>query len=216
MNFTALQAEMTSLVAFGGFSNISPTIDYADYINRGLKQFSWDAEYLVSELTIPSVASQAEYTLAVPDWRAIEEVYYNTNRIMESSPNEMANLNKAWRNTSAGTPSRYWQTRPNTLRLYPKPATSSVDILIVGTRCEADLSSGSDTPNCPQVFHRAIALRAAVMLMQRYAQNSEASRAASYLNEYKDMVKQLRQEVMSQNAPMARHVRTREQSRVLI
>lgn len=208
MNYTALQSELQSLVQFGGYTNISPTPDYGDYINRGLRQFSWDTEYNVAEDSISTVADQATYTLASPDWRAIKEVYYDSSSVLrEASELLIYRENPLWRFTSSAVPTRFWQESPTVLRLYPAPSQSSKTILIRGTRCATPLSSGSDTPTgCPEVFHPAIALQGALQIMKRYATESESARMQAYENEYKKLVAQLRSEMMKQNAPLSRAV----------
>lgn len=215
MNYSDLQTEIQSLTQFGGFTNISPTPDYAVYANKGLRRFSWDSEYNIEELTFTTVANQFLYTLASPDFRAIHTVWYDsTSRLIRGSEDELNLVTPLWRFAASGTPTQFWMQNSQKMMLYIPPSATGTNVIVRGSRVAADMASSGDTPGCPEVYHRAIALFGALELMKRYATQDELAREQAYLAEYTHLLNEYRATLRSQNAAYGRRVRRHEISRV--
>lgn len=207
MDFTALQTELQSLVQFGGYTNISPTPDYAEYVNKGLRRFSFDAEYNIAELTFTTVADQLTYSLTAPAFRTITAVWYDGERqLFRSNEALESQANPLWRQAASGEPTKFWMVNTTKMILHVPPSASSVNVLVRGSRVESDLSGGSDVPVCQEEYRRAIALFGAVELMKRYATQDELEREKNYLAEYNHLLNEYRALLRSQNAATGRRV----------
>lgn len=192
MDFTALQARLTYLLSYEGWADDNPAPDTAALINRGLVDFAWDTEYNRAEYQFNTVINQAEYTIPAPDFRAISDVAYGTSSILtKTSEGALRQEDPLWFVREAGVPADYLIVRPNVIRLHPKPV-AEVEITVRGTRNPAALSGGTDTPACPETFHEAIALRAAVLYGEAHATGDALKRILSYREQYKGHVAALK------------------------
>lgn len=133
--------------------------DYAEQItdmlsetNRNVED-AWDWETLVSNKTVSTVASQAEYSITgSPEGSKIEYVYDQTNdRFLTFDPARVTEgLRKA--SPDEGDPAyyRYSGTDSNgnmTIELFPVPNTSSDTIIVRGKFTKGDLVYTSPSTN---------------------------------------------------------------------
>jgi hypothetical protein len=203
--FTQLQARATLLASFGSYADISPAPAWDVLCNSGQRDFFWDTEMVISETTFTTVANQAEYTIPSPYFKSFNLVIYGTTiALTRTTEAEEEALDHLWTMRNAGQPSRWLSPSPNVIRLIDKPSTSGDTVTVRGVRAPADMVAGTDTPPCPEVFHGAIALKAAMLQMEVFAVEAEAARLAAYLNEYNEEIKEAKIYAGMERTPLLR------------
>lgn len=182
MNFGQLKARAAILCKLDGYTEVSPAPDWAALVNRALYLFSWNAEYQMGNYSFVTVLGQAEYTLPTPsDWIRVTDVAYNSTTPLELTDETLLRReNELWHVAANSTPSRYYISNPNTIRLYPPPSAAGVTVSIRGIRTDAALVNETDTPNCPEPFQEGIALLAAWLHAKSYARGEAAAVVANY------------------------------------
>jgi hypothetical protein len=150
---------------------------------------------MVGDTTVTTVLNQSEYTITnPPDWKRLTDVVYSTDTVLTPSDEvSERQMDPLWTQRSNGTPARYWLSKPNTLRVFPKPATASVTINIRGIRTDATLDSLDDTPGCPAEFHEGIVLFAAWNVGKSYARGEDRQVVQRYYDEAMDYVERCRE-----------------------
>lgn len=204
MNFLDMRRRAQYLGQQGEWAEVNPAPDWGELINRGVADFSWDAEYFEDSTTITTVNNQAIYTVDT----SIPPRYYKTIKIaaytsisnaasvrLEKTTEMDENLrNPIWFTNPAGTPSRWLVPRPNTIQLVDPPSVSGDTITIRGVRADVPLVSDIDTVNVPDTYHEAIPLRAAILHMEGYLELTDtmAAKLNLYREQYSGFVKALR------------------------
>lgn len=186
MNFTQLQARAAVLASFEGWGDVSPAPAWDVLVNQAWDRFSWDGECVVGTTTFPTVGGQAAYALA-GEWKRIMDVVYDTagaNVPVRRSKEEYERFTRAdWRVQPPGTPARWTFNPINALTLIPPPSvvrTVSVRGITKGTA----LAAGGDIPVAPVVCHEGIALMAAYLQGEIYAQGEGMDCLNAFLKEH--------------------------------
>lgn len=190
MNFSQLKARAAVLCQLEGWSEVSPAPDYAYLVNRAWEMFSYDSECFVTSENVSTVIGQAEYSLT-NSYKNLLDVTYSGSGLLRSDEAFERNLNPGWRVQASGTPSRWVLSGFNKLTLVPPP--SAIQTLNVrGAAYGTALSSETDTPSCPSVYHEAIAIKAAILHGEIYAQGDAMQRIERLGAMYNGMVQQCR------------------------
>lgn len=208
---------MDQLLRLEGWGDTNPPPDLPGLVNEGLRLFSWRAEYNRDTLETTTTSGTAEYTLTnPPDWKLVTQVIYNDTSVLEeTTEQELDREAPLWLVQSAGTPTHFLISQPNTLRLHPKPDTSSVALDIRGVRTAAGLSASTDEPACPAVFHEGIALYGAWVQGKAYAVGEARERLAAYLEEANGYADECRNYLAGQESQsLQRIVRRRRAERI--
>ena len=212
MDFLELRDTLKDLVKVGGFADSDPPPDLARYINEAYREVASETEYNFEDTTVTTVSGTAEYALTTAgdlrDWTRVTNVLYGTdkNPLRLTSELEETTLDNKWPQGDAGTPSRYFLSKPNYIRLCPKP-DEAVTVYIHGCRNPAELSADSDVPTLPTRYHEAISLRAAWNYLRRVATGDEYSRAKNYLDESREKMAEFQSEKHAQQRIVRRLAR---------
>lgn len=171
MNWATLQEEAASLAFVPDMPPPARQPNWGTLTNSGLKQLSWDTEYNIEEVTVVTVLNQAEYTLAGSPWKYLTEALYDTTKWLEKiSELRLRRYNALWRMEDAGEPSAYWMPTPNKFRVYPKPATASVNMYLRGVREAPALTNvtpgTTDVPPFPETYQWGIPHWAALLYLR--------------------------------------------------
>jgi hypothetical protein len=207
MNYSELQARTQLLCSYAGWSNVDPPPEWDKLVNRGLHDFSWESEYRRDEAAFETLADQTEYTIAAPYFKHVLSVIYSTDTILRQTTEiDEARCNPLWTQASSGTPYRYLIVSPNVLRLMPKPDTASVTITVRGVRAAAPLVGDNQEPDFPEIYHEAVALRAAVLHGIVYAKGGELERLAAYEQAHQNLLKDFKAYLSAQRYTGAQRV----------
>jgi hypothetical protein len=189
VTFAELEARATLLASYAGWSDVSPSPDWEALVNRGLHDFSWESEYRRSEATFSTVAEKAEYPIGLPYFKHISSVIYSTTtELRHSTEIEETRCNPLWTQESSGTPYRYLIVSPNVIRLHPKPSSDDVTITVRGIRAADELKADTESPDFPEIYHEAVALRAVILHGIVYAKGGELERLAAYERAYEKLL----------------------------
>lgn len=186
MNYGQLKLRASRLAKLDGWDHAQPQTDWAVNVNRALYLFSWHAEYLYASYSFVTVAGQAEYPLPNPsDWIRVTDVAYNGAQSLDlTDENILRGDNKLWHLAPNSSPTRFFITSPNVLRLYPPPATAGIAVALRGLRADTALVLDTDTPGCPEPFHEGIVLLAAWLHAKTFVRTPEdVAIVASYYKE---------------------------------
>lgn len=218
MIYADLKLRAAVLAAQEGWDKTNPQPDWGKLINRALAQFSWEAEYQTGNVTLQTVAAQAEYPLPAPDWKRVTDVVYATNTaLLLTDEPTVRRLNPAWLATPATIPVYYWLSTPNTLRLHPIPNTSGINVVVRGNRADTPLVADTDAPHCPETFCEGIALLAAWIHAKQYVENADAGKLKAYYDESMKYADDCRLYLAEQTAPtFQRYVKRRAPQRILL
>lgn len=212
MNFEELRARTQALCWAAGWADVQPPPNWGLLVREGHRKFFWEAQCLTSDQTLTTVVDQEEYSLtAPPDWVLVTEVLYGTTSwLMQTTEVEIARYEPLWTQTSSSTPTHWWVTDTNKIRVYPAPDTAGVTMYVHGVRLDTDLSSNTDAPSCPAIFHEAIALFAAWYHGKVYARGEDFQVLNGYYKEAMELVGRLREFVGGQDlAAFTRNVAPR-------
>jgi hypothetical protein len=181
------------LAAQTGFTDTVIDPEWTSLINAAYLDFAWETEFNQEEVSLFSVANQAEYSLDTARenryFKFIKDVSYGVSAsLWESSEVEESRADPLWYTRGMGTPSRYLVARPNILRLLPKPAQGHDLIIVRGIREPRILTDDGQEPAFPGVWHEALALKAAWDYTKAWVGAADAERVSSYLGQYKRMV----------------------------
>lgn len=206
MDFAGMRRRAQYLGMQGQWAQANPAPDWPALVNRGVTDFSWDAEYFEDQTTIATVNNQAEYVidLNIPPryYKTIKIAVYTSLsnaasvRLTKSTELEEDLRNPIWFTNIAGTPSRWLSPRPNIFRLVDPPSMTGDQIVIRGVRADVPLVGDTDTPAFPDTFHEAIPLRAAILHMEQFVggdDSAEAGRLATFRTQYTGIVKAIKQ-----------------------
>lgn len=207
MNFSDLQTRVQDLCSFAGWTNINTAPSYTDLVNRGYRQVCWNTEVYKTTTTLTTVANQNLYTLSGTDIISVYDCIYGTTVAMfPSNELEQRRQNSLWMYLAAGSPRFYWMQYPNAIYLHPKPSASGDTVNLYVSRLPADMSSNSDLPVFPVVFHDAIAYRAACLLGERYATGEEMQRLQLFRAEAERIESDMMNWIGTENKPVQRMV----------
>lgn len=180
MNWATLVEEAATLAFVPDLPPPARMPNWANLVNRGHQQVSWDVEYNIEEVTLVTVLNQAEYTLTTPAWKYLTEAVYDTSKPLElTSEARLRRYDALWRMRDAGEPEGYWMPTPTKFRLYPKPSTGSVNIYLRGVREAPPLTNvtpgTTDVPQFAEAFQMSIAHWAALLYLRTlYAKTKDA------------------------------------------
>lgn len=171
MNLTSLMS--TARTRFGAPSGDSFYTDavLTALVNEALDAVSleFDWPWLQGSATITTAAADRDY--AVPaDWIRTRKLYIANNEPLELVPSS----DVLW-STAQGRPTQY-AIEGDLVQLFPVP-DGVYSVTHKYTKSEPDLSTGSDTPLMPAVFHHAI-VALVVNLMHVRAGNLTKANAA--------------------------------------
>lgn len=202
MNFGQIKSRVNELTKVDGWSSAVASLDLGSVVNRALREFSWEAEYVRENLDFVTVAGTTSYSLtSPPDWKYVFQVLYGgateLRRVDEATLSRESPL---WLVADASTPTAFLFNSPNSVQLYPTPDTSDVSVLLRGVRPDALLSAESDSPVCPDHFCEGIALLAAWHIGKQYATGDEYERAQAYYNEAQGYMGRLKESFKAQGA----------------
>ena len=172
MNWAELSVEAADLALIPELPTPARQPVWTTLVNQGVKQFSWDTEYNIEELTLTTVINQAEYTLTSPRWKYFYEVLYGTELVLElTSESRLRNYNALWRMQDAGQPVAYFFPMPSKIRLYPKPDTADDTLYLRGIREASPLTNvtpgTTDELPYPEAYHMACAHWAALIYLRK-------------------------------------------------
>lgn len=190
MNTGDLIARANYLVAQGNYKDVSTSFDPLPALNRAQIEFSSETECNEEEYTFTTVANQSEYTLTTPSWINIKSVFYNGvgPPLDFMNPIDMDNNNPNWVIDGVGTPYIYLLPKSGVIKLYKKPDTSSVNVLIRGTRNLPALALVGDIPAFKEQYHEALAYRAAWDYIFPFTRGDDQVIADKYLAKYNSYV----------------------------
>lgn len=192
LTFAQLKERAANLAKLEGWTDVSPAPDWAFLINRAYEFFSWDAEFFVGVETITSVAGQSEYT-TIGSYKAFLDITVAGAPVLRSTEAFERNLRADWRTQPPGTPQRWVLSNFTKLTLVPAPALNGQPILVRGIALPPALTLENDVPVAPALYHESIALRAAILHGELYAQGEAMNRLALYTDGYNKSVAQCRQ-----------------------
>jgi len=113
-------------------------------------------------------------------------------------------MNRIWIAAPSSVPTRYWMSKPNTIRLMAPP-NDVYAMTYRGCREAAALSASTDTPGLPNTYHEAIALRAAVLHCQPFMSTPEQKgKLDEYRSIYSGLVKDCRMFLAADDMPKQR------------
>ena len=126
MDFTELTDTIRELCRIGGYAEGDPPPDWARLINEAYREMASEAEFNWEDTTFATVIDTAEYSLLgatdLRDWIRITDVLYGTTiRLYETSELAERQLNPLWTQAASATPSRWFLSLPNRMRLRPTP-----------------------------------------------------------------------------------------------
>ena len=184
----------TGFAELGGWSNISPAVDWTARVNEAWQQLGWDCEHYVTTETVTAVNGQVEYALATV-WKLILDVTYNAVGLIRTTEDFERAHAPSWRSTAAGTPKRWLQVAGFTkVGILPAP-NGTQSIVVRGVTSPPVMASGSESPSdaakgaFPAAWHEAIAMLAAANVGKAYGDNE---RAAFYFSQVQDVVNKVR------------------------
>lgn len=201
MTFAELRERARALCWPAGWSEIQPAPNWAMLVREGHRLFFWEAQVLTSDQTLTTATGQAEYVLTTPpDWVLVTDVLYGaTDSLQQVTEAALRRHDPLWTKAANARPVYWWMSEPNTIRLYPAPATSGDTIYVHGVRLDTDLVADSDTPSCPAVFHEGIALFAAWHHGKLYARGEDRAILEVYLEEARAYVARCQEYFASQD-----------------
>lgn len=173
-----------------GWSEVSPSPDYASLANRAWEMFAFDSECFVTVEAVLTVIGQAEYPL-VNFYKNLLDVSIGVNGLLRSDELFERNLNPGWRVQTNGSPLRWVLSGFNKLTIVPPPALVTT-VFVRGAAYGAALAVDTDVPGCPTVYHEAIAIKAAILHAEIYATGEAMARLERLAGLYAQMVGQCR------------------------
>lgn len=121
-----------------------------DWINLGQEEMAAETQFLVEDLAFTTVSTQLSYDLTTlsSKFYNIDDkssgVFYDNKFLVPSSPAELANSNKRFKENTAGEP-KAWYRRQNTITLDKYPE-SAKELLVPCVLLPNDMTSDSDIP----------------------------------------------------------------------
>jgi len=148
-----------------GQERIQPT-DLLDVINEVYVEIAAQTKCFVRQATITSTSGTATYTMPA-DMFEIRCVRYHTGTtpLVKETVNGLSMISPSWRDTTAGTPQYFYLHSTSLFGLYPKPNTSSQNILVEGYIIPNDtsisggiayLAADADIPQFPVNYHKML------------------------------------------------------------
>lgn len=174
MTFAQLKARAAVLAKLEGWSEVSPSPDWASLTNRAYEMWSWDSECLIGSETLTSAPNTAEYSLT-NSYKNLLDVTFGASGLFRSVEEFERNLSPTWRTQTAATPLRWVLSGFNKLTLIPPP-NSAATITVRGASLPPALAAETDIPQVPSLYHEAIALKAAYLHGMVYAQGESMGR----------------------------------------
>lgn len=178
------------MCALEAWSDTTIAPDFATLVNRAWFQFSWDAQTQVLEETVTTVVGQTSYVLTGQIKQLLDVVYDTTgakSAMLHSSERYERNYRADWRVQPNGVSLRYTFQNFNTITLVPPPsAIVTVAVRYIGQG--AAFVNPTDIPPIPDYYHEAIALYAAILQGEVYAQGEAEQRLAAYQARYEKYV----------------------------
>jgi hypothetical protein len=199
VTFVELREEAQDLSEVWGYSNAPRAPDWFSLINQAYKDYCWATECVRGPyVDVATVSGTSEYTLTTPDWKIVNDVYYNGAALKRINEESLRRVNTDWLYAANGTPTGFWMPRKNVLRVYPPP--NAVQTLrIWGVRGPTALSADADTPSIPDTYHSALPLRAAWLHARKYAKSPEQITSLGLRKqEYEEVVASHREDVLRQ------------------
>jgi hypothetical protein len=192
MNFTQLQARAALLASLEGWTDVTPAPAWDVLVNQAWIEFTWDGECIIATTTFPTVANQCKYALT-GNWKRLTDVVYDTagtkSPVFHSSEDYERWARADWQSQASGIPTRYAFAPFNTISLVPPPAAATIVVSVRGV-CEGTaLALGGDIPPLPDYFHEGIAVKAAMLQGEVYAQGAALTRLQQYQTRYDKFVK---------------------------
>lgn len=189
MNRAEIEAEAAAYCELEGWNNVSPSPDWQGYVKEALRLFSWEAEYVRATTTITMVQNQAEYPLTTPpDWKLILGAVGGTTRQIRIVDEARVRADDPlYFMRPAGTPQVLWLSKPNIVQVHKKPDSAGEVITLYGVTSDTDMANATSSPGCPLIYHRAVALWAAFLHANKYAEGEARQRALSWLAQAKEM-----------------------------
>ncbi len=180
------------MASFGAWTDTNPAPAWDVLTNQAWQEFSWLAEIYVGTETINAVSGQQQYQ-TVNIYKTVLDVIYSSRPLLRSSEDYERSANPAWFAASTGTPVRWILNQVGTvLSLIPAPNGNGGVIAVRGIMQGLPMANGGDVPGqtngigvpIPAYFHEAIALRAAVLWGELFAQGDEFIRLNAYMDLY--------------------------------
>lgn len=192
-NWQQLQTRATALASFGAWTNTAIAPAWDVLTNQAWQEFSWIAELLILSENVLTVAGQQSYT-TVNAYKTVLDLAWNGLPVQRSSEVFERSRNSAWLFTASAAKPDRWVLSSNvgdTVTLIPPPNTIE-PLFIRGIVQGPLMTMPTDLPGqqagvgtaVAAYFHEAIALRAAVLWGELYAQGEEFMRLNAYMRQY--------------------------------
>ena|ERR1019366_6120105 len=224
-NFVQMRGRAAFLAAQAGAIQANPQPDWGVEINNAVSVVSWESEYNVEAGTVSTVAGMPEYPLPMPMWKYIEEAMYQPNGNIPALPltqvneGEIRRVDYMWQAQAVGTPTYFWVTNANKLRLYPPPGISGDVVTFRGSREAPALVNDNDMVVCPGAYHELHPLYAAINFWDTIADAGEngagdVGKLGRMQKKYDNLLQKLTDWINDDNAAMQRTVVGRSPDRV--
>lgn len=208
MTLDQIRARITALVKLGGWSNTTPSPDYTFLANEGLRLLTLETQHNIESITVVTVVNQVEYDLTTAldtrRWITLfDDAIYNTGTYLpQTTRDKLRAEDRLWTIAAAGTPKYWYWYGPNSIGLWPKPSSASINVTFNGARHETVLTAGTDEPTINGDFHEAICLLGAWYHGKSYARGEEKEVLMNYREEAYAYIERYRGMTGSQEAGM--------------
>lgn len=157
--------------------------EHERWLNRALEDIAGKTEYVKSEATWTTTATEEEIPYPA-DAFSIIRIEYNNEELPETSRDRLDEEDADWEGADSGAPQKWYPDRNMTYALYPKP-DDEYTLTVYYLSVDDALTSDSQSPNIPKVWHKALSFYAAGWMK---ISDGEVMAGNKYLKEYERLV----------------------------